>query len=308
MSEFYSIAFYNLENLFDPRESNDITDHDYSANGKLQWTEEKYFQKIENLSKVISRIGKNHSKLPPVVAGVCEVAHESCLRDLIASDHLKPYDYDYVFHKSQDSRGMNTALLFQKSSFNVSEKKAFSLPDPEDEKDRSRDILKVSGSLFGNKIHLLINHWPSRTEGTRKTNPKRLLASYLTKTILDQISINDPSTNTIIMGDFNDDPSSESINELVEKDFINPMAKLQRPKSGTVRFKGKWMIFDQILFSQAFENEKWIRFESAHIFIEPHLIQKSGKHRGSPKRTFNGSYYLNGFSDHFPVFLYFSLI
>lgn len=306
MSEFYSIAFYNLENLIDPRKSNEILDPDYSAHGKLQWSKEKYIQKIENLSKVISRIGKNHSQLPPLLIGVCEIGHESCLKDLIASDHLKPFDYDYVFHRSQDSRGMNVALLFQKSYFQVSDKSAFSLPDPENAKDRSRDILKVSGFLFGNKIHLLINHWPSRTEGTKKTNPKRLLANAVIKTILEQISENETSQNTIIMGDFNDDPKCRSILDLVENNFENPISRLQRPKSGTVRFKGKWLIFDQILFSRSFVDEQWIHFESAHIFIEPYLIQKSGKYRGAPKRTFNGSYYQNGYSDHFPVFLYFT--
>ena len=305
MSEFYSIAFYNLENLIDPRKSDEILDPDYASNGKLKWSEEKYFQKIENLSKVISRIGTNHSQLPPLLVGVCEIGHESCLKDLIASDHLKPYDYDYVFHRSQDSRGMNVALLYQKSSFNVVKKIAFSLPDTGNEKDRSRDVLKICGSLFGNKIHVLINHWPSRTDGTQKTNPKRLLAKDLIGTILDQISKNESSQNTIIMGDFNDDPDCQSIRDLMENDFENPISRLQRPKSGTVRFKGKWMIFDQILYSHSFKNEKWIRFESAHIFIEPYLIQKSGKHKGSPKRTFNGSYHQNGYSDHFPVFLYF---
>ncbi|MCA0933038.1 endonuclease [Lutimonas saemankumensis] len=305
MSEYYSIAFYNLENLIDPGESHKIFDPDYSANGKLNWSKEKYLQKIENISKVISRIGKNHSKLPPVLAGVCEIGHESCLKDLIASDHLKPYDYDYVFHQSQDSRGMNVALLFQKSFFKLSKKRAFPLPDPGLENDKSRDILMISGDLYGNKIHILINHWPSRTEGTRKTNPKRLLANAVVKTILNQISKNESSQNIIIMGDFNDGPDSQSVRNLVENDFINPISQWQRPKSGTVRFKGKWMIFDQILISRSFKNENWIQFESAHIFIEPYLIQKSGRYKGYPKRTFNGSYHQNGYSDHFPVFLFF---
>lgn len=305
MSEFYSIAFYNLENLIDPRESSKIMDPDYSVNGKLEWSIEKYLQKIDNLSKVISRIGKNHSQRPPILAGVCEIGHESCMKDLIASDHLKPYNYDYVFHQSQDARGMNVALLFQKSYFKVIEISAFSLPDTNDEKEKSRDILKVSGSLFGNRIHVLINHWPSRTKGTRKTNSKRLKASAVAKTILQQISKNESSQNTIIMGDFNDGPNCQSINNIVENDFVNPISQSLPSKSGTVRFKGKWMIFDQILFSRSFENENWIQFESAHVFIEPYLIQKSGKHRGSPKRTYNGSYYQKGYSDHFPVFLYF---
>ena len=41
---------------------------------------------------------------------------------------------------------------------------------------------------------------------------------------------------------------------------------------------------------------------SAGIKEEPWMLQ-SGKYEGFPLRTFGGSKYLNGFSDHFPVFI-----
>jgi len=306
MSQTFSIAFYNLENLFDPLENDKTLDKDFTPNGIYNWDDHKYQQKINNLSLIISKIGLTRSETPPVLIGVCEVENESCLEDMIQSEPLKNFDYGFVFHKSPDHRGINVALLYQKRHFNFIENKAVSVNFKNQiESEGTRDILHVKGLLFGKHIHLILNHWPSRSDGTQKTDHKRISASQEVQKIINEIKTSDPLAQIIIMGDFNDEPSSESLAPYLKEGFTNPMLQFQKLKKGSVKYKGKWIMFDQILFNNNLKEAEWFDYQSTQIYVEPSLIEKSGRHRGSPKRTFVGSYYVGGYSDHFPVFIYF---
>ena len=306
MSNIFSIGFYNLENLFDPFDEETNLDKDYTPTGKFKWDQEKYGQKIDHLSLAISKVGLVRSNTPPVLLGVCEVENESCLQDLVTSESLKNFNYDYLFHKSADPRGIHVALIYQKTHFEVLDYNAHSIGlKTEKDAEYTRDILHIVGDLFGKKIHLLMNHWPSRTDGTLQTNHKRITASNQVQEIIYQIKKKEGGANILIMGDFNDDPSSESIQVFSSKEFVNPMVDFQKQKKGSVKYKGKWMIFDQILFNKNLQNTTWFKYLGAHIFVEPTLIQKTGRFKGSPKRTFTGNYHQAGYSDHFPVFIYF---
>jgi len=108
------------------------------------------------------------------------------------------------------------------------------------------------------------------------------------------------------MGDFNDDPSSNSIQQLTNAlDLYNPMETLLSYTRGSLNYKFKWNIFDQIIIStNFFETEKGAHsFSKADIFDEEFLKQYKGKFRGHPFRTFVGRKYKGGYSDHFPVFI-----
>lgn len=309
MPKTFSIAFYNLENLFDPLENDKTLDKDFTPNGIYKWGQDKYQKKINNLSKTISKIGLTRCDIPPVLIGVCEVENESCLIDLVQSSSLKEFDYDFVFHESPDHRGIHVALLYQKKHFTVEKNTPVSIAftnDPEIE--GTRDILHITGLLFEEPVHLILNHWPSRSDGTNSTNHKRLSASKEVQGVIDKINGSEQQAKIIVMGDFNDEPTSISLAPILNQGFENPMLEFQKLKKGSVKYKGKWIMFDQILFNRNLKESSPFEYLSTQIYVEPSLIQKSGKHRGSPKRTFNGSYYLGGYSDHFPVFMYFNLI
>ena len=112
--------------------------------------------------------------------------------------------------------------------------------------------------------------------------------------------------NCIIMGDFNDDPNSESIQTLMgTKQFINPMKSLLSPVSGSANYKGSWSLFDQILISHSFLNYGLAThsFVKAAVFSPKFLKEWKGRYKGNPFRTFGGSKYLGGYSDHFPVYV-----
>ena len=303
MSHLFSIGFYNLENLFDPFDQKANLDKDFTPTGKFQWDEQKYSKKINQLSEVIAKIGLHGSEQPPILLGVCEVESESCLQDLVNSSALERFNYGYVFQKSEDPRGMQVALLFQKEFFKVLSYETYTIEFQTDV-EPTRDVLQVTGELFGQNLHCLINHWPSRKDGTIKTNHKRISAADLVQKIIGQLSDNEEDPKIIIMGDFNDDPSNQSMLMLDSSQFVNSMVSFHKQKKGSVKYKGKWIMFDQILFSKNLQNHTCFSYQSSHIYVDPSLIQKSGRYKGSPKRTFTGNYYQGGFSDHFPVYIY----
>ncbi len=311
MLNTFSIAFYNVENLFDT-EHNELTlDIDYTPDGKFQWTQDRYQRKIQNLSKAISKIGLKNTNLPPIFIGLAEIENKTGLIDLISSEKLKPFDYDFVHYDSPDERGIDVAFLYQKKYFELlySDTYTLYLTGSDNNRDYTRDILLVSGKLFNEQVYIIVNHWPSRNGGTKNSDNKRVKAANLVQEIIADIYKENENPNIIIMGDFNDAPSSNSIkNYLMNSDFINPMLDLQNKRKGSVKYHGKWYMFDQIIISQRFLSNSNLKFLSAQIFDDHFLQEAKGRRKGAPKRTFIGTWHQGGFSDHFPVLAYFKKI
>ena len=310
MHKTFSIAFYNLENLFDTAHDEYTLDKDFTPDGEFQWIQDRYSRKIQNLANVISKIGRKHSELPPVFLGVAEVENDTCIEDLINDAKLKPYQYDFVHYNSPDERGIDVAFLYQKEHFELlySDNYPLMLIDDTGDRDYTRDILLVHGKLFGKPVYVLLNHWPSRNNGAKSSSYKRVQAAKLVNEIIEDIYKENERAEIIIMGDFNDEPNSDSIkNNLMSDAFFNPMFEMQQNKKGSVRYSNKWYIFDQIIMSDNFLNNTpdQLKFISADIFNDHFLQETKGKRKGSPKRTFVGKWHLGGYSDHFPVFAYF---
>jgi len=115
--EIHTIAFYNVENLFDTIKDSLVFDDDYTPEGSFQWTHKRYKQKIENLAGVIAGIGKRFRKGPPDVIGLCEVENLQVLQDLVAHPFLSSYNYGIIHQDSPDERGIDVAMIFNKSTF-----------------------------------------------------------------------------------------------------------------------------------------------------------------------------------------------
>jgi len=311
MLNTFSIAFYNVENLFDTQNNEFTLDKDYTPEGEFQWSQDRYQRKIKNLSKVISKIGLKESKLPPIFIGLAEIENKTGLTDLISSEKLKPLDYDFVHYDSPDERGIDVAFLYQKEFFELiySDTYTLYLTDNENNRDYTRDILLVSGKLFNEQVYIIVNHWPSRNGGVKGSENKRVKASNLVQKIITDIYKENENPNIIIMGDFNDGPNSKSVkNILMNSELVNPMLDLQKNKIGSVKYHGKWYLFDQIIISQSFLNNSKLKFLSTQIFDDYFLQEPKGKRKGAPKRTFIGKWHQGGFSDHFPVLAYFKKI
>jgi len=305
----YTIAFYNLENLFDIKNNPNTLDDDFTPRGRKNWSFKRYKKKIKKLGSVIAQLGTEKSNHSPAIIGVVEVENQQVLEDLIQTTHLKDEHYGIVHYDSPDERGIDVALLDKKELFELLYSETFPLylDGKNGERDYTRDILLAKGNLNGELVHILVNHWPSRRSGLDLTEEKRIKAAQLATHIVDRIYAENEDAKIIIMGDFNDDPTSKSVKSyLVNNTFYNPMERLINTGNGTLNYKGTWHLFDQIIFSKNFINikENTHSFKYAEVFDKHFLKEWNGKYKGNPFRTYVGKWYLGGFSDHFPVYVY----
>lgn len=303
-----TVAFYNVENLFDTIDDKKKNDDDFLPTSEKRWSNKRYKKKLYKLASAISQIGKKRSGRSPALVGLAEVENKRVLKDLIAMKHLDEQDYGFVHHESPDERGIDVALLYRKDEFEVLDSSSYSIDitvDPE-YPDYTRDILLVKGSFYGDHTYILVNHWSSRREGAKETEFKRMIASDKVVEIVTDIRSRDRNAKIIVMGDFNDDPGSKSVAQITNKlDLHNPMETLQSYTRGSLNHRFQWNMFDQVLIStNYFEIKKdALSFTKADIFDRLFLQQYKGKYKGQPFRTYVGPKYKGGYSDHFPVFI-----
>jgi hypothetical protein len=208
--------------------------------------------------------------------------------------------------------------LYRKSVFipMAFESRRLLLSKDNDKRDYTRDQLVVEGLLDNERIHFIVNHWPSRSGGEARSRPFRLAAAKLNKRIIDSIQRNNSLAKIISMGDFNDDPVDPSIKKVLgvkgEKkqldtmSLFGPMEKLFRKGAGSLAYRDKWNVFDQIYMTANLVNNKkgHYSFWKARIFTPSYIIDPKGKYRGYPLRSYAGGSYIGGYSDHFPVYIY----
>lgn len=314
-----TIAFYNLENLFDYEDDPIIFDDDRTPEGKDHWTQEMYEAKLANMAKVISEIGADVTGTSPALIGVSEIENLRVLEDLLNQEPLVNKDYGIVHFDSPDRRGIDVALLYQRRLFTPTNYKAYELVifDDQDRSKRvyTRDQLLISGMLDGEKINVIVNHWPSRSGGEERSRPKRIRAAELNKHIMDSLFSEDPYAKIITMGDLNDDPISPSVKDVLKtkskredmklKELYNPMEDMYKKGMGTLAYRDAWNLFDQIIMSTELTKKDYssYRFYKAEIFNKNYLATPRGQYKGYPFRSFaNG--FTGGYSDHFPVYIY----
>ena len=107
----YTIAFYNIENLFDTVNDPMSDDDDFLPTSRKRWTKKRYYNKLRKIGSVISKIGNDDSDEAPVIVGLAEVENKLVLSDLISSENLRDEDYNYVHYNSSDERGIDVGIV-----------------------------------------------------------------------------------------------------------------------------------------------------------------------------------------------------
>ena len=180
----------------------------------------------------------------------------------------------------------------------------------------TRDQLLVTGKLDGEVIHVIVNHWPSRSGGEARSRSKRVAAAQLNKRIIDSLQIIDPYAKVFTMGDMNDDPTNASMKEALKakankedvdiKGIYNPFENFFKKGLGTTAYRDAWSLFDQILMTKPLLDKDYssYQFYKAGIYNKYYLTTKRGRYKGYPYRSWGDEGFTDGFSDHFPVYIY----
>jgi hypothetical protein len=318
--KIHTVAFYNLENLFDTIDDPLKRDEASPIMEMKANRSEVYKQKVKNMARVIANIGSDLARNAPAVIGVCEIENRKVLEDLVNDPLLLGKDYGIIHFDGPDRRSIDVALLYQKALFRPINSSSHELKIYDDLTRRrvyTRDQLLVSGELDGDLIHIIVNHWPSRSGGEARSRSKRVGAAKLNKRIIDSLQSVDPYAKILTMGDLNDDPTNDSVKEVLKakkekedvplKGIYNPFEKMFTDKGyGTTAYRDAWSLFDQILLTQPLLEDDYssYRFWKAGIYNKAYLSNKRGRWEGYPFRSFADGGFTNGFSDHFPVYVY----
>jgi len=300
-----TIVFYNVENLFDTIDDPAINDGEFLPGSDKQWNTERYHKKLEDIARALGEI--NAEELPEVI-GLCEVENRGVLEDLIATEPLTAGNYQIVHTDSPDKRGIDVALLFRKKEFKVVSHEVIGV-DPGFE---TRDILHVNGKLGKDEFHLFVNHWPSRSGGAEQSEPNRLVAARVLKKQVDELLTENAEAKIIIIGDMNDEPDNKSLAEIVQAmapntkaNLYNLMIPLDEQNLGSYHYRGEWNMIDNLIVSETVLRGKgfMVTDQLGQVYHETWMEYRNRNGTMSPNRTYGGSNYYGGVSDHFPVFM-----
>ncbi len=318
----YKVVFYNLENLFDTINDPNKNDEEYLPEGARKWTTYRYNQKLNNMSRVLFDLSAKDHNFPAVI-GVSEIENRLVLEDLLAAPKLAKTNYRIVHYDSPDRRGVDCAFFYRPDKFQLEGSEAHKISFPGRPNFLTRDLVAMWGKIEGEPFYFIVSHWPSRLGGKERSQYSRDFVAERCKQICDSVRTANPATKVVIMGDFNDDATDKSITDVLgakgdikklnSNDMYNPFYSMLKAGYGTLAYRDAWNLFDNIVVSEnlATGSTGTLKVQRArgskyygNIFIAPYMIQKEGQYKNYPLRSFVGSNFQNGFSDHFPVYIY----
>jgi predicted extracellular nuclease len=306
------IAFYNVENLFDIYDDPITQDSEYLPTSKIQWTQERYDKKLNNIAKVIESMGF------PSILGMAEIENRKVLEDLVNQPLIKANNYNIAHFESPDERGIDVAMIYKKGDFDVKNMKYHRIKFVGDN-DKTRDILEVSGILRGSPLTIFVNHWPSKSGGAAESEPKRVYVAEQLKGFVESLFQKDKNNQIVIMGDLNDEPDNISLtqglgakewadnsyNALTTNVLYNLASAIKKAGLGSYYYKKHWETIDQIIVSGSFLSKNSTLVTDKQQIFNADFLTYLDKSTGikAPNRTYTGSIYRGGYSDHFPIFI-----
>lgn len=310
---------YNVENLFDTVRSAVHNDADFTPEGKNHWTAGRYWIKLGNMARVIAAVG---GTTPVDLVGMVEVENETVLNDLTKHTSLRSLGYEYCITQGKDERGINVALLYQPAKFKLLSAENLPVVVPEGMRP-TRDVLKVEGMLpTRDTLTVFVVHFPSRRGGVGLSERYRSHVATVVREHIDSIFVERPLAKVVVMGDMNADMQSPCMAQGLKAKVLKsetvlaegalyeaqPATAFYEEVKGTYFFQNEWEQIDHILVSPSVVQsrtmkvspEGWSIFDASFLLDEK---RKSARKWNYPKRTYLGTNYQKGFSDHLPVVL-----
>ena len=305
------IASWNVENLFDTDDDPKTNDVEFTPESKKQWTEDRLEHKLNNLTKVINYMNDGCG---PDIIGFEEVENINVLKRL--SYKMPDRDYIICHRDSPDRRGIDASLIYDRNVFDIVDLVPIHVKIPTGYP--TRDILHVTllHKKSKTKLHVFVNHWPSRSGGEEKSEPNRIAVAKYLRAVVDSLMKRNSDRQIICIGDFNDEPNNQSIEKILKADDFDCSPKKYKNSQllnlayedfnegiGSYLYKTDWNMIDQIIISNGLFDGKNLEYKCGSFeVVKPEFMQeKEGKRTGAPKPTYEGNKYIGGYSDHFPV-------
>ena len=293
----FRVMTWNVENLFDCRNDTLKQDEEFLPESQRQWTWGRYWRKIEDVSRVVMGVGGD---MPPALIALQEVENDSVMIALTKRGALRSIGYEYVMTDSPDRRGVDVSLMYQPTLFRMMGWETFRVPSEENGLRPTRDLLHVwVRMLTGDTLHVVVCHLPSRQGGREGKRNRRLAVGKLAM-LADSLFTHNPQCQLVVMGDFNATLRDKSLMPLLSLSMLQPLTPAKkRPLDGTYRYKGNWSWIDHILVSKALAET--IKGQAC-LYAQPWMQRPVADGTWYPRRTYLGTTYNGGVSDHVPVY------
>ncbi|MCI0583722.1 MAG: endonuclease/exonuclease/phosphatase [Chloroflexi bacterium] len=319
MSTRYSVAWWNVENLFD-EENAPRTDKLKRAIGKqlIGWTPALRYQKIAKIASVIQQLNGGHG---PDLMGICEIENKAVIQALAdrLNQTLPGRSYRVVHADTRDERGIDVAFIYEWKMLRAPLGERFQHVVMR--RTATREIFQVNFTTVpkGRTWTVLGNHWPSRRGGASESAGYRMIAgetlSYFHQRAME---VHGPDTPVLAMGDFNDEPFDLSLVQHALSTgqrtkvagtasvprFWNLMWPLLGGGDGTFFFDNFAFGFDQFLVNKKMAlADGPIRFVpgSVQIVRLPGMARTGDYPSPIPFGGMGKPVNPAGFSDHFPI-------
>lgn len=304
-------AFYNVENLFLP-DPPQIHKLDPTRSGLRNWDDRKYRTKLSKIAHVFRLIKEENGVLPAII-GLCEISGKKVLEDLVKLDPFSS-QYGIVHYNSLDERKVDVALLYDKSKVEIIDSEAITfffeiVHNRPDNYDTTRDVLFAKIKFKEEIMNVFVAHLPSKREKDINQPKRNFIMNEIRNRILN--IIDKDHEHVIFCGDFNQNPDDENLIKILydnsqKKILHNPFQKLFSTKKYSTFHYKSGLLFDQIMLSDSFfKTDASLSFQDAKVFNPESMSTKNRGFEGRPFRTYAGTRYLGGFSDHFPVLVTF---
>lgn len=289
-----SIAFYNVENLFDTIDDPKKDDSEFLPTAKNNWNSVKYFEKINHINQVFGKLNS------PLILGMVEIENATVVRDIVKYSPTMKNKYGVVHYESPDARGIDVAMIYDSSTLKLKQSGFIRYTLPDTAYSATRDIVWAKYKKGKDIIYAFVNHWPSRRSGEKESEINRVIAATAARKFIDSLMNDNKDVKIVFMGDLNDHPEDKAPQMIYEK-----LTQMIYPSSGefggTHNYKNEWGILDHIIVSPSFFTKKGIKVikDSGKIHSFDFLITEY-KGKKVPFRTYAKDY-LGGYSDHLPV-------
>lgn len=310
---------WNVENLFDTLHTVERADTDFTPRGNHQWTSTRYWGKLGRVSRILAALG---GERPADLVALAEVENDSVLYDLTRRTRLARLGYNYVATNSPDVRGMNVALLYQPHRFRPVGADTLRFLPPSPKTRPTRDALHVAGELItGDTLDFIVCHWPSRRDGASARHFRESIGRRL-RAFCDSLFSVRCHPALVLTGDFNAWPPetalSRSLGAELPGDSVRAHSlyimshglQASRGIRGTYKYRGEWNQLDHFIVSGTLllkeGRDETLHTSSADCRIGdfPFLLKDEKEGGGvRPRRTYLGTFYQGGCSDHLPLVL-----
>lgn len=310
------IMEWNVENLFDTLHCEGRQDLEFTPSGSRQWTSPRYFSKLSHIARAIAAAGGD---TPCDIVALAEVENDSVTHHLTRRTKLWRMGYEYIMASTSDVRGICVALLYQPRRFRPVSIDTLRFKPLKENMRPTRDALHVAGkTVTGDTLDIIVCHWPSRRDGKRSQHFRERVARDI-RNFCDSLFSTRANPYVVITGDFNTWYPERSI----AKDLgASPPDSATSPHSlyilslrlhardgieGTYKYQGEWNRLDHFIASGTLlGGQGALRTSEDKCVIAdlPFLLEKEKSGNGTrPYRTFLGTYYHGGYSDHLPLVL-----